>query len=58
MATTRSSRRTSDGTTAITASTTNVTGGRIIGNTVYYNCTDGINVEGTSGNYNIENNVR
>ena len=34
-----------------------VTGGRIIGNTVYYNCTDGINVEGTSGNYNIENNV-
>ena len=35
----------------------NVTGGRIIGNTVYYNCTDGINVEGTSGNYNIENNI-
>ena len=35
----------------------NVTGGRIIGNTVYYNCTDGINVEGTSGNYDIENNV-
>src|SRR5579875_2666512 len=26
----------------------NVTGGRIIGNTVYGNCTDGINVEGTS----------
>ena len=34
-----------------------VTGGRIIGNTVFYNCTDGINVEGTSGNYDIENNV-
>jgi hypothetical protein len=34
-----------------------VTGGRIIGNTVYFNCTDGINVEGTSGNYDIENNV-
>src|SRR5205823_5540004 len=34
-----------------------VTGGRIIGNTVYANCTDGINVEGTSGNYDIENNV-
>jgi parallel beta-helix repeat protein len=35
----------------------NVTGGRIIGNTVYYNCTNGINVEGTSGNYDVENNV-
>jgi parallel beta-helix repeat protein len=28
----------------------NVTGGRVIGNTVYRNCTTGINVEGTSGN--------
>ena len=35
----------------------NVTGGRIIGSTVFYNCADGINVEGTSGNYDIENNV-
>ncbi len=35
----------------------NVTGGRIIGNTVYHNCTTGINVEGTSGNYTVENNV-
>jgi parallel beta-helix repeat protein len=35
----------------------NVTGGRITGNTVYFNCTDGINVEGTSGNYVIEDNV-
>ncbi len=35
----------------------NVTGGRIIGNTVYHNCTSGINVEGTSGNYTVENNV-
>ncbi len=35
----------------------NVTGGRIIGNTVYRNCTDGINVEGTSGNYTVENNI-
>jgi hypothetical protein len=34
-----------------------VTGGRIIGNTVYYNCTDGINVEGTSGHYTIDNNI-
>src|SRR3954469_6738805 len=29
----------------------NVTGGRLIGNTVYRNCTSGINVEGTSGHY-------
>jgi parallel beta-helix repeat protein len=35
----------------------NVTGGRMIGNTVYHNCTTGINVEGTSGNYVVENNV-
>ncbi|TQJ06660.1 PKD domain-containing protein [Kribbella jejuensis] len=35
----------------------NVTGGRIISNTVYRNCTSGINVEGTSTNYVIENNV-
>jgi len=35
----------------------NVTGGRLIGNTVYRNCTTGINVEGTSGNYVVSNNV-
>ncbi|HWD81573.1 MAG TPA: right-handed parallel beta-helix repeat-containing protein [Kribbella sp.] len=35
----------------------NVTGGRLIGNTVYRNCTTGINVEGTSGNYVVYNNV-
>ena len=35
----------------------NVTGGRLIGNTVFHNCTSGINVEGTSGNYTVENNV-
>ena len=35
----------------------NVTGGRIIGNTVFHNCTTGINVEGTSGNYLVENNI-
>jgi parallel beta-helix repeat protein len=35
----------------------NVTGGRLIGNTVYRNCTTGINVEGTSGNYQVVNNV-
>jgi parallel beta-helix repeat protein len=35
----------------------NVTGGRLIGNTVYHNCTSGINVEGTGGNYTVENNV-
>jgi parallel beta-helix repeat protein len=35
----------------------NVTGGRLIGNTVYRNCTTGINVEGTSGDYQVVNNV-
>jgi parallel beta-helix repeat protein len=35
----------------------NVTGGRIIGNTVYRNCTSGINVEGTSTQYTVMNNV-
>ena len=35
----------------------NVTGGRLIGNTVYHNCTSGINVEGTSGNYTVKNNI-
>ncbi len=35
----------------------NVTGGRLIGNTVFHNCTSGINVEGTSGNYLIANNI-
>ena len=35
----------------------NVTGGRIIGNTVYRNCTSGINVEGTSGSFLIANNI-
>jgi parallel beta-helix repeat protein len=35
----------------------NVTGGRMIGNTVYRNCTSGINVEGTSGNYQVINNI-
>ena len=35
----------------------NVTGGRLVGNTVYHNCTSGINVEGTGGNYTVENNV-
>jgi hypothetical protein len=36
----------------------NVTGGRVVGNSVYHNCTSGINVEGTSsGNYLIENNI-
>jgi parallel beta-helix repeat protein len=35
----------------------NVTGGRLIGNTVYRNCTSGINVEGTSRDYLIENNI-
>ena len=35
----------------------NVSGGRIIGNTVFHNCTSGINVEGTSTNYLVENNV-
>jgi parallel beta-helix repeat protein len=35
----------------------NVTGGRVISNTVYRNCTSGINVEGTSGNYVVKDNV-
>ncbi|MDX3005124.1 right-handed parallel beta-helix repeat-containing protein [Kribbella solani] len=35
----------------------NVTGGFLIGNTVYRNCTTGINVEGTSGNYTVMNNI-
>jgi parallel beta-helix repeat protein len=35
----------------------NVTGGRLISNTVYRNCTTGINVEGTSGNYQVMNNI-
>ena len=35
----------------------NVTGGRLIGNTVFRNCTTGINVEGTSGNYQVINNI-
>ena len=35
----------------------NVTGGKLVGNTVFHNCTDGINVEGTSGNYTVVNNV-
>ncbi|HEY3557746.1 MAG TPA: right-handed parallel beta-helix repeat-containing protein [Kribbella sp.] len=35
----------------------NVTGGRLIGNTVYRNCTTGINVEGTSGSYLVYDNV-
>src|SRR5450631_2144601 len=35
----------------------NVTGGRLIGNTVFHNCTTGINVEGTSGSYLVANNV-
>jgi hypothetical protein len=35
----------------------NVTGGRMISNTVYHNCASGLNVEGTSGNYQVVNNV-
>ncbi|NUP53346.1 MAG: hypothetical protein HOW97_39395 [Catenulispora sp.] len=35
----------------------NVTGGVLTGNTVFHNCTDGINVEGTSGNYTVKNNI-
>jgi parallel beta-helix repeat protein len=34
-----------------------VTGGRLISNTVYRNCTAGINVEGTSSNYQVVNNI-
>ena len=32
-------------------------GGRFVGNTVYHNCTTGINVEGASASYVVENNV-
>jgi parallel beta-helix repeat protein len=35
----------------------NVTGGRMISNTVYHNCASGLNVEGTSGNYLVVNNI-
>ena len=36
----------------------NVTGGLIVGNTVFHNCTSGINLEGsTSGSYRIANNI-
>ena len=35
----------------------NVTGGRLVGNTVFHNCTSGINVEGTSRYYVVENNI-
>lgn len=36
----------------------NVTGGTIVGNTVFRNCTSGINLEGsTSGTYRIANNI-
>ena len=35
----------------------NVTGGRLISNTVFRNCTTGINVEGSSGNYTVMNNI-
>ncbi len=35
----------------------NVSGGRLIGNTVFHNCTSGINVEGTSNSYTVENNI-
>ncbi|GAA1964306.1 hypothetical protein GCM10009817_00040 [Terrabacter lapilli] len=36
----------------------NVTGGTIVGNTVFHNCTSGINLEGaSSGSYRIANNV-
>ena len=34
-----------------------VNGGRLISNTVYHNCTTGINIEGTSLNYLVENNI-
>jgi parallel beta-helix repeat protein len=36
---------------------TNVTGDRIISNTVYRNCTSGINVEGTSSDLVVQNNI-
>lgn len=35
----------------------NVTGTTLVGNSVYNNCTDGINVEGTSSHYTVENNI-
>ncbi|WP_157557651.1 PKD domain-containing protein, partial [Intrasporangium oryzae] len=36
----------------------NVTGGTIVGNTVFHNCTTGVNLEGsTSGSYRIGNNI-
>ncbi len=35
----------------------NVHGGRLIGNTVYHNCTSGIHIEGTSSNYVVRNNI-
>jgi parallel beta-helix repeat protein len=35
----------------------NVTGGVLIGNSIYHNCADGINVEGTSGSYTVMNNI-
>ena len=35
----------------------NVSGGVLTGNTVYHNCTTGINVEGTSSHYTVENNI-
>ena len=35
----------------------NVTGGSLTGNTVYHNCTSGINVEGTSNHFTVENNI-
>jgi parallel beta-helix repeat protein len=35
----------------------NVTRGRLIGNTVFQNCTSGINVEGTPGSYLITNSI-
>ena len=34
-----------------------VTGGVLVGNSAFHNCTSGINVEGTSANYTIENNI-
>jgi hypothetical protein len=35
----------------------NVVGGRLISNTVYRNCTTGINVEGTSRSFSVYNNI-
>lgn len=34
-----------------------VNDGRVIGNTVFHNCTSGINIEGASLNYLVENNI-